>query len=156
MAVRMSKNPHLLYVDDYDNDEVFAKIDIIEPRNRGQATSEARPQTQWLHLLPGRQNYLKLSSSPIKHPYSKESWCKFLLISMIFLYGICGLSFALSEKEPNLLASVALYMLGSVLILVLVYMVFRKCKKDGWFSNEIKVSRVFNKNNADEYIDIDY
>ena len=156
MAVRMSKNPHLLYVDDYDNDEVFAKIDIIEPRNRGQATaaSEAGPQTQWLHLLPGRQNYLKLSSSPIKH--ATESWGKVLLISMIFLYGICGLSFALSEKEPDLWASVALYMLGSVLILVLVYMVFRKCKKDGWFSNEIKVSRVFNKNNADEYIDIDY
>ena len=47
--------------------------------------------------------------------------------------------------------------LGSILCALLLYFMYDKCKKNDFCSkDDVKVSRVFNQNNADDYIDIDY
>ena len=95
-----------------------------------------------------------------KNVLLKKDWCKFIpLILIISIFGICGLSYALSsemDNEANFFTVLIMMVLGTVLCVFLLYLLYSKCKKHDFCYKDIKVSRIFNKNNGDDYIDIDY
>ena len=90
----------------------------------------------------------------------KKDWCRIIpLILVITTFGICGLAYALNDdmdSETGFFIMLIMMILGSLLCLLLLYFMYTKCRKNDFCSKDIKVSRVFNQNNGDDYIDIDY
>ena len=105
--------------------------------------------SRWLNMVKNRPKSIL-----------KRDWCKFIpLILIISTFGICGLTYALTDEmdtETNFFIMLLMMILGSILCVLLLFFMYTKCKKNNFCSKDVKVSRVFNQNNGDDYIDIDY
>lgn len=146
MAVRMmTKNPSWVYIEDYDSEE-----EVFNPSSN-QIEITPRKTTN------SSKSWLNLARKEAKK--RRWEWCKILPCSILIgIFAIFGLCYAIRDDmdtETNFWICVVMMICGSAMCVWLIYVQFYKyCKKV--CSKDIKVSRVFNENNADDYIDIDY
>ena len=114
----------------------------------------------FLYSLPSVSPKLMGVVKNRKNTLLKKDWCKLIPLALIIsIFSICGLAYALSsemDNEANFFTVLIMMVLGTVFCVFLLYLLYSKCKKHDFCYKDIKVSRIFNKNNGDDYIDIDY
>lgn len=148
MAVRMmSKNPDWVYID--EDEVVFAPEEMIQITPRKQPPINRT--SHWLALA-------KKTTSAVSQKRRNLDWCKILpLTAIITSFAICGLVYGLRDDmdtESNFIMTLIMMVLGSILSVWLLCILATKFRR--MYSSDIKVRKVFNENNADDYIDIDY
>ena len=88
----------------------------------------------------------------------KQLWLILILILIIdglFMYGFFNVNTEFAGTWSPFMFAMC-FVFSGLAILILTNLLKDHLKKYGCCSKEIKVSRVFNANNHDEYIDIDY
>ena len=162
-TVNLKRNPHLIHLDSEDDedldDEVFIQTTTSpiqhpspKPRKISSTTAAASKIQQvefrnWLGIGPARKPPKKFTK------LSQRQLC--LALFMILILDCLTVFGLVNGKYPWIfITSMTVFTLMAAIISL--DLLRDHLKKNGCCSNEIKVSRVFNAHNNDEYIDIDY
>ena len=163
-TVNLKRNPHLIDLiegDDEDlDDEVFIQktSPIRHPSPKPRKTSYTTAAAYKIQQVEFR-NWLGIGGASAGKPpkkFTKLSQRQLCLALFMILILDCLTVFGfVNGKYPWIFipSMIVFTLMAAIISLDLVRDHF---KKNGCCSNEIKVSRVFNAHNNDEYIDIDY
>ena len=162
-SVNLKRNPHLIHLDSEDDDdlddEVFIQTTtspIQHPSPKPRKTTSTTSKIQQVEFRNWRLGIGPSARKTSPKKFNKLSQRQLCLALFMILILDCLTIFGLVNGKYPWIFITSMTVFTLMALFISLDLIRDHLKKNGCCSNEIKVSRVFNAHNNDEYIDIDY